>query len=65
MTTGMLNPGAEDQGLVAAVAVIVPEVTATGIVPPDDATITNGALESEVTVVPPDVATITSGALLN
>lgn len=52
-TTGMLKPGALDHGLVAAVAVTVGTLdrlntveSVTGIVPPDVATITNGALLS-------------------
>jgi hypothetical protein len=65
-TIGMLKPGAELHGLVPAVAVTVPEVTATRLVPPDDATMTSGALlrvtvpeeiamaeDSETAVVPP------------
>jgi len=51
LTTGMLKPGALLHGLVAAVAVTVGTddrlntvESVTGIVPPDEATITNGAL---------------------
>jgi hypothetical protein len=39
----MLKPGALLHGLVAAVDVIVPDVTATRDVPPEEATMTSGA----------------------
>jgi hypothetical protein len=52
-TIGMLNPGAELHGLVAAVAVTV--WTDDSVTVPDDSAVRN---------VPPDVATMTSGALL-
>ena len=41
----MLKLGADDHGLVAAVAVTVPLVMALRAVPPDEATITSGALD--------------------
>lgn len=68
LTNGMLNPGALLHGLVAAVAVTVwtllsvtvPDVRALRAVPPDEATMTSGALDS-VTV--PDDREITDDRL--
>ena len=63
LTIGTLNEGADDHGFVAAVAVTVGTddrlntvERVTGIVPPDDATMTKGALESVTVPELSDVA---------